>query len=65
MKWTDNTRTTIQQAIFKMSIDGAYYKPETSTGQQIYVLEDNKDSVLTILKTDNNWPQENGPILFG
>ena len=65
LKWTDNNRTAIESAVFKSSIDSAYYKPTTPTGQQIYVLEDNKDSVNTILMTDDNWPQDNGPILYG
>ena len=65
LKWTDNDRTTIESAPFKSSINNTYYKPTTTKGQQIYVLEDNKDSVNTILVADENWPSENGPILYG
>ena len=64
LKWTDNDRTIIESANFKSSINSTYYKPNTTKGQQIYVLEDNKDSVNTILVADENWPQDNGPILY-
>ena len=65
MNWTDNDRTIIQHAAVKSSINNTFYKPTTTQGQQIYVLEDNKDSVITKLAADETWPQDNGPILYG
>jgi hypothetical protein len=64
LKWTTNDRTFIESANFKSSIDTAYYKPTTTKGQQIYVLEDNKGSVITKLAADETWPQDNGPFLY-
>jgi len=63
LSYRDNSRTEIIKASFKTSINNAYYKPDGTRGQQIYVLEENNDSVNTIL-LDDGMPLDNGPILY-
>ena len=47
INYTDTNQTEIKEAVFKNSIETAYYKPDSSYGQQIYTLVAHRDAAQT------------------
>lgn len=49
--YTDNTKSVIDHIVAKGSLDGAYNKPNTTTGQTVYVLSQNVSQAQTKIGT--------------